>query len=540
MNIENYSQDISMSPIDSKPLALEFQTSEQLVIAETEYLQNIITSIDKVDFAVMTHSDKESYITELREKLKSEKDEAVKQDIREKLMCFEPKEKVKASIVVIVLLFGAMKKGSDLACIDGQVFCYNGRYWEHIEDSLFKTFLADVAIRMGIEKFHAIKVDFKDLLFRQFFSTANTFTAINDDTNKVVINLKDRAFVCEENKTYFRDFDKNDYKKYCLPFTYDPDTKCPKFQKFLNTVLPSKDMQEIVREYIGYVFTGLKLEKALFLIGDGANGKSTLINIIAALLGKNHNVCYNSVGDLCDKSGYYRTGLSNYLLNVCTEFSSRFDPQVLKQLISGEAITARTVFREPVTISNYCKFIFSANVFPRKDIEHSHGFNRRLLILWFNQTIPPEEQNPHLADEIINNELSGIFNWVLVGLERIMANKKFTITAEIQKGIDDFQRQNDSLLMFIEDAGYVKSLHNHVTLKDLYSEYVEFCTESRLLPISKPNFRKQLELTLKFRVKDKCTNNAIWVFCEKIEYIPNVNIENDPIIQSIVMRQHVQ
>ena len=105
-------------------------------------------------------------------------------------------------------------------------------------------------------------------------------------------------------------------------------------------------------------------------------------------------------------------------------------------------ITARTVFREPVTISNYCKFIFSANVFPKKDIEHSHGFNRRLLILFFNETIPPEEQDPHLADEIIKEELSGIFNWMLKGLERIVLNKKFSITPEVQQGINYFHKQN--------------------------------------------------------------------------------------------------
>ena len=360
-------RDVSISPADSKALNLEYVTHEQLVIAKTKHLQKIITSVEVLDFATMAHQDKAEYIAELRDDLKKAKNSDDKQVIREKLKHFEPGEKVKASMIIIDLLAIAERKNFDLSYMDGQVFCYNGRYWEHIDDSLFKTFLAIVAEKTGIDKFQAIKAEFKDLLFKQFSSSANVPSNIENDINKVVINLKDQAFVCEGNKTEFKPFDKNDYKKYCLPFAYDPKAECPKFQKFLDRVLPSKDMQEIVREYIGYIFTDLKLEKALFFIGDGANGKSTLIYIIAALLGAKHNVCYNSVGNLCDKSGYYRTGLSNYLLNVCTEFSSRFDPQILKQLISGEDITARTVFREPVTISNYCKFIFSANVFPKKE-----------------------------------------------------------------------------------------------------------------------------------------------------------------------------
>jgi putative DNA primase/helicase len=60
-----------------------------------------------------------------------------------------------------------------------------------------------------------------------------------------------------------------------LPFEFDETATCPMFQKYLDEVLPEKELQHIVAEFFGYVFTkGLKMEKALLLYGSGANGKS--------------------------------------------------------------------------------------------------------------------------------------------------------------------------------------------------------------------------------------------------------------------------
>lgn len=63
--------------------------------------------------------------------------------------------------------------------------------------------------------------------------------------------------------------------------------------------------------------------------------------------------------------------------------------------------------------------MFSSNVLPR-EVEHTEGFFRRFLILEFDQTIPPERQNPNLAKEIIETELPGIFNWVVAGHQRLL------------------------------------------------------------------------------------------------------------------------
>ncbi len=93
----------------------------------------------------------------------------------------------------------------------------------------------------------------------------------------VLVNLKNGTFEIAPENTRLRPFNRNDFITYQLPFDYDPSAKAPMFEDYLNRVLPDKDSQNILSEYLGSIFirnSTLKLEKALLLHGSGANGKS--------------------------------------------------------------------------------------------------------------------------------------------------------------------------------------------------------------------------------------------------------------------------
>ena len=441
---------------------------------------------------------------------------------------------VKYAIAVKYLLQVAQECGHDLIYMNGLVYCYNGRHWENIKGEITKAFLAEVMTKTGINEYQMLRAKAQKDLYSQFTSFA--YHSSNDmyKNDTVVINLKSKAFCCRDGKYEFRDFDKNDMLTYCLDFDYDPNAKMENYQKFLDRVLPNKDMQRVLSEYCAYTMTkNLKLEKALILLGAGANGKSTFGEIFKALLGGEKNVCYNSLKDLCEPKGYYRTGLSNYLLNFCSEFSTNYDAQVLKQLISTEEITARSVFKESVTISNYCKFIFNANIIGKKDLEQSYGFRRRLLILPFKVTIPESERDPDLARKIIKTELSGIFNWVLEGLQRILKNKRFSITPQIEAVADEFERDSDFAALFIQKCRYVKDKTSRINFRDLYKRYYDYCNdELKMKPVSKPEFKRRLRDNMNFCIDEHSTNNYSYVYCSQIpecsesEHSSQYNLEN--------------
>jgi putative DNA primase/helicase len=77
-------------------------------------------------------------------------------------------------------------------------------------------------------------------------------------------------------------------------------------------------------------------------------------------------------------------------------------------------------------MTDYAKLIFNCNELP-KDVEQTEAYFRRFLIIPFNVTIPEHEQDKELAKKIIDNELSGVFNWVLSGLKRLLMQQRFPL-----------------------------------------------------------------------------------------------------------------
>ena len=160
-------------------------------------------------------------------------------------------------------------------------------------------------------------------------------------------------------------------------------------------------------------------------------------------------------------------------------------------MVSGEPIEARLPFGVPFTVTNYAKLIFNCNELP-KEVEQTNAYFRRFLIVPFDITIPEADQDKQLAQKIITNELSGLFNWVLEGLDRLLSQKNFTTSEAVNKQIESYKKQSDSVLMFLEDEGYEKSLNENLKFKDVYSLYKLYCSENGYRSCSSRTFSDRL------------------------------------------------
>lgn len=90
--------------------------------------------------------------------------------------------------------------------------------------------------------------------------------------------------------------------------------------EFLNEVLPEIAAQNVIAEYLTFVFVKkIKFEKMLVLYGSGANGKSVMFEIVNALFGKENATSY-SLEDLTN-SDYVRAKIADKLLNYASEIS---------------------------------------------------------------------------------------------------------------------------------------------------------------------------------------------------------------------------
>jgi putative DNA primase/helicase len=374
------------------------------------------------------------------------------------------------------------------------IYLFNGTYWDELNKEIFQKFLGKAAEKMGVPIFSARYHKFRKELYEQFLGTAY-LEHKPPLANKVLINLQNGTFEVSPKGTQLRPFDRSDFLTYQLAFEYNPEAKAPIFEAYLNKVLPDIKRQNILAEYLGYVFMkhgykGLKLEKALLLYGTGQNGKSVFFDVVNSLFGFENTSTY-SLENLSNQRGEYRAKIANKLVNYASEINGKLESAIFKQLVSGEPIEARALYGQPYTIKQYAKLIFNCNELP-KDVEHTNAYFRRFLIVPFDVTISEKEKDIELADKIIEKELSGVFNWVLDGLNRLLEQKRFTDCEAVKQALEQYKSQSDTVKLFVDENEYQISAADYILIKELYREYRVFCIEDGFKPVNKSNFIKRL------------------------------------------------
>jgi putative DNA primase/helicase len=251
-----------------------------------------------------------------------------------------------------------------------------------------------------------------------------------------------------------------------------------------------------------------------------------MFEIVNALLGK-ENVCNFTLQNLTMTEGYYRAKIANKLVNYASEINNRMNTDVFKQLASGEPVEARNPYGEPFVITNYAKLIFNCNELP-KEVEQTNAFFRRFLIVPFNVTIPEAEQDKELSKKIIDNELSGVFNWVLDGLNRLLSQKGFSKSSAIEKQVEQYKTESDSVKMFIEEESYEKSTISKKYLKDIYTEYADYCKSNGYRPCNTKSLSKRLT-NIGFEMTRNKQGSQVYI--EKKDFVePTLSTSSTPMI----------
>ena len=456
-----------------------------------EILQKLIEQLQPVNFERLAFPQLQKLQDKLKEiQVGSEDAKAIQKQI-DKL---KVNQKHQLILTIENVLKEAENKRWGLCKNHDFIYLYNGTYWNDLNKETFQKFLGEASEKIGVTKFDARYFQFREKLFKQFLATAYLPTP-ETDKNKVLINLINGTFEICQKETKLRPFKRSDFLTYQLPFEYNPKATAPLFEAYLNKVLPDVERQKVLAEYLGFVFikhgsNALKEEKALILYGTGANGKSVFFEIVNALLG-NENISSYSLQSLTDDKGYQRAKIANTLVNYGSEINGKLEASIFKQLVSGEPVDARLPYGQPFILKQYAKLIFNCNELP-KDVEHTNAYFRRFLIIPFDVTIPPQEQDKNLHTKIIESELSGVFNWVLEGLNRLLKQKQFSKCDAAQNAVEQYKLESNSVQMFLSENKYESDAENYKLIKDLYIEYKVFCIEDGMTPFKKSNFIKQL------------------------------------------------
>lgn len=282
---------------------------------------------------------------------------------------------------------------------------------------------------------------------------------------------------------------------------YDPKADCPKFKEFLMQVLPDSDSQRIIQEFCGAVFVSRRkytIDKMLYLLGDGRNGKGVFLECIQAVLG-NKNCTNYSMSELC-KAQYKMSNIaqcSGKLINICYDMSKDdVSGGEFKSIVSGERQTGKFMFHDTFHVTDLPLFMAAVNEIPATT-DHSFGHARRHLIVPFERRISEELVNPRLSKELIL-ETPGILNWMFHGRSRFLANgAKFSSSEKLNQLARDERRKGSSILSFCYDKQYFgKQMPGTIRCErsngDIYREYVAYCKENGNMQASSTTLANQL------------------------------------------------
>ena len=373
-----------------------------------------------------------------------------------------------------------------MAYFYNRFYVYTDDYWNEIKDDKIEIFIRDCCKKIYISDINFHTSSFYRALKDTFRDDLRIIPDTDDD--KILLNCSNATL--EFNKKGFaqREHNIEDYLTYKLNYDYDENETCPRWDNFLNEMLPDATHQLLLHQYIGYAFTNhLKLEKALFLYGDGGNGKSVVQEVITKLLGK-ENTSSVSIGKLT-KDPNTIILIEGKLLNYCSENEKTLDITMFKTLVSGEPVLGKKLYSDVRTVSNYAKLMFNMNSLP--DIkDESQSFVRRLLILKFDKK--PKRVDPELHFKIIADELGGIFNRVLSALTVLLKDKKFVYYKELDETLNQYKYENDVVQQFIDEVHETGFPNGPTKVSEIHTIYVAFCGRHQELRLSLTSFAKEL------------------------------------------------
>jgi len=391
------------------------------------------------------------------------------------------------------------------------IYVYIGTHWKFLLQQQVIDFVRDCCRKMGLLDSLTGSYDFMNPLIEQIAFRRSRHTFNRAPANEVWINMQNGTLeIHDDGSVKFREHRSSDFFNYCLNYGYEPNAQCPKWESFLNEVLPEQQMQMLLAEYVGYCFTkNMKLEKMAVFYGTGCNGKSVTMDVIEHILGK-ENVSHVSLSS-ATTDDENRTHLEGKLVNISPESNKNIDAATLKQLVSGEPINVRKLYVGSYVIYDYAKLITSFNVLP--PVESSFGYFRRWLLFPFNVTISDDKQDINLVYKLCD-ELPGIMNWILEGLKRLATTKCFTESEMCKKALKDYQLRSNTGLSFLADRCEVND-EAKTKLKDLYSSYLSYCAEEGIIHrMLKKTFRDSLKT-----YGAECSSiNNIFYYNVKIKY----------------------
>lgn len=229
------------------------------------------------------------------------------------------------------------------------------------------------------------------------------------------------------------------------------------------------------------------------LHGNGANGKSTFVEICSEVLGSYAKTAPSSVlvegrsGGVGDDLVFLKG--ARWINASETGQGAYLAESKLKQITGGDTTAGRALYASYQEFQLSGVVLFSTNHLP-KVRGTDEGIWRRMNVIEFKRTFKEDERDPHLKDSL-RAEKSGILNWMLEGHRRYKTSG-LQPPACVQDANRRYRKDMDLISSFLDECCELvpEARSNQTALRNTFERY---CQENGRSDVSWANLTAGLE-----------------------------------------------
>ena len=329
------------------------------------------------------------------------------------------------------------------------------------------------------------------------------------------------------------------YDQYLMKTTgisYDPTATAPAWEKFIDEITEGNaEVIQYLQTILGKsLIGGNKQDEMYIFAGLGRNGKSVLMSVIQAAFGDVSNPVssYTGVidpevlaakkthdGQKCNPELAKTRGL-RLLRTDEPRKDMILDSSLVKSLLGRDPVSPRELYSKSITFVPMFHLFMLANSMPviSDPVVFTSG---RVKVVRFNRVFSEEEQRQDLRD-VLEKELPGIMNWLLVGLAIYHKdNDRIKVPQIVRQWTEEYSLHSDKIGEFIAEQTR-PAPGNNVMVKFFYQHYASWCKRNGYNPGSKRSVQETLKLKHMYRPTG--TVNKVTVH----NIVPDIEIIEDP------------
>jgi putative DNA primase/helicase len=268
--------------------------------------------------------------------------------------------------------------------------------------------------------------------------------------------------------------------------------------------------------------TGHTYERMLMILwGEGHNGKSTLCDLMAEILGpKLFTPCGKETfmkGDRAQQANaaspqLVRLNGARVVVMSETNKNESLNESLVKSITGGDPISVRQLHGQQFEFTPTFKLLLPTNHKPSLNSEDGAMRDRVRFLPFFAQFVDrePVPTNPHerkrdptFASALRTTHLNEIFTWVVQGCQRWYKEKLSQVPKRMLSAKQDYLNEMDTVANFLEDC-CIQEPDLHCSSSDLYGAYQQWCARNQERKLSLKDFG----VSLKVRFECRKTNGG--------------------------------